>query len=90
MTQHPAIGVRTGYCGTCSSQIFQYSLLGKKSLRRKGKVQTQKPKQEKKEKERMPISAVGNAYSQAFQCELCEKIFSTRKNAVEHIQDDHQ
>ena len=53
-------------------------------------MQTQKPKPEKKQKERIPMKAVGNGYSQAWQCEVCEKIFSSRRSAVEHIQDDHQ
>jgi hypothetical protein len=68
---------------------FKNSILGKKTLKLKEKIQTQKPKPVKKEKPRVPIKAVGKG-SQAWQCETCEKIFSSRKNAVEHIQDDHQ
>jgi len=60
---------------------------GKKSLRVKEKVT--KPKPVKKEKPRVPIKVVGNGYSQAWQCEICQKISSSRKNAVAHIEEDH-
>jgi len=65
---------------------------GKISLRLKEKKQIQKQqkqKEVKKKKPRIPIKGVGTG-SQAWQCELCEKIFSSRKKAEEHIQDDHQ
>ena len=63
------------------------SLLGKKSQRIKEKIS--KPNQVKKEKPRDPIKMVGNGYSQAWQCEICQKISSSRKNAVVHIEEDH-
>lgn len=55
----------------------------------KEKVKTPKAKPVKKEKPRVPIKAVGKG-SNAWQCELCEKIVSSRKNALEHLEVDHQ
>jgi len=43
----------------------------------------------KKESPRDPIKRVGNGYSQAWQCEICKKISSSRKNLVLHIKEDH-
>ena len=69
------------------------SLSGKISLilkekKQKRTVAIQKQKEVKKKQQRIPIKGVGTG-CQAWQCELCEKIFSTRKRAEQHIQDDH-
>ena len=42
----------------------------------------------KKEKPRVPIKSFGVG-QKAWQCELCDKIFSSRKRAVVHTEDNH-
>ena len=69
--------------------ICTLTILGKISLRLKEKKQIQKQKEVKKKKPRIPIKGVGTG-SQAWQCELFEKIFSLRKKVEKHVQDDHQ
>jgi len=64
-------------------------LLILKEKKQKRTVAIQKQKEVKKKQQRIPIKGVGTG-CQAWQCELCEKIFSTRKRAEQHIQDDHQ
>jgi len=73
---------------------------GKKSINIIEKIKAPKPKpikkekpvkkekQVKKEKPRIPIKGVGKG-SAAWQCELCEKIVSSRKIALEHLEDHH-
>jgi len=59
-----------------------------KTRRINEKVQTIKPKEVKQQKPKVLIKPVGAC--QAWQCEVCEKIFSARKHAVQHMQDEHQ
>jgi len=42
----------------------------------------------KKERPRVPIKSFGVG-QKAWQCELCDKIFSSRKRAVEHLEENH-
>jgi len=43
----------------------------------------------KKERPKVPIKSFGVG-QKAWQCELCEKITSSRKKAFEHLEEDHQ
>ena len=38
---------------------------------------------------RVPIKSFGVG-QKAWQCEICDKISSSRKRALEHLEDDHQ
>ena len=67
----------------------------KQSTKTQEKKQTKKTQEIKSEKAvpvikpKIAIRAVGKIYSQAWQCEVCDKIFSARKHAMEHMQDAH-
>ena len=68
----------------------------KQTMKTQEKTRTTKVKEKKQMekavpviKPKIPIRAVGKIYSQAWQCEVCEKIFSARKHAMEHMQDAH-
>ena len=88
---HYQVQIKTYNITTCNVITNATNSLSEKKSQRIAKNINSKPnsKTVKKESPRDPIKMVGNGYSQAWQCEICQKISSSRKNAVLHIKEDH-
>ena len=75
-----------GKSSTGNAILSEGQIVGRKTKCQREKA---KPKAVVKEKPKIPISRVGKG-SNAWQCDLCSKIFSLRYTALEHLEDVHQ